>query len=393
MSIDKSQVAENLVTARISLLIRHPFFGNLATRMNLVDATDEGWLQTLCTDGRSIKYNADFIASLSSINKISFAIAHEILHAILSHIGRGKNYKNKRLANIAMDYAVNQILIDENIGDRITEIEIYQDDRFREMTFEQIYDILEKEGEDNLKNDTLDHHMEVSEAGQEGNNNGQTIAVEEIEKMNQEMKEAILQAAQAAGNDCPAVVKRLIKDLIEPKINWSDVIRLNIQSMLKSSYSFSRPSRKSGRSGIVLPRRSPTKRIDVAVAIDTSGSINNEDIRAFLSEIAGIMYQYNDFKIDLWCFDTSVHNAVTITSSNLDDFYDYEPDGGGGTDFVVNWTHMKKENLTPRKFIMFTDGHPWDSWGDSEYCDTIFVIKDGQDIEAPFGVTVHYENS
>ena len=393
MSIDKSQVAENLVTARISLLIRHPFFGNIATRMNLVDVTDGGWLSTLCTDGRSIKYNADFIASLGSINKISFAIGHEILHAILSHIGRGKNYKNKRLANIAMDYAVNQILIDEGIGDRITEIPIYQDDRFREMTFEQIYEILEKEGEDQFENDTLDHHMEIDETGQECSNSDQTVTAEEIEQMNRDMKEAILQAAQAAGNDCPMSIKRLIKDLTEPKINWADVIRLNVQSMLKSNYSFSRPSRKSGRSGIVLPRRSPTKRIDVAVAIDTSGSINNEDIKAFLSEIAGIMYQYNDFKIDLWCFDTSVHNAVVIEPSTLNEFYEYEPEGGGGTDFDVNWSHMKEENLTPRKFIMFTDGHPWDSWGDSEYCDTIFVIKDGQNIEAPFGVTVHYESS
>lgn len=391
MSIDKSQVAENLVTARISLLIRHPFFGNIATRMNLIDVTDKGWLPTLCTNGKNIMYNADFISSLSSINKISFAIGHEILHAILSHIGRGKNYKNKRLANIAMDYAVNQILIDEGIGDRITEIEIYQDDRFREMTWEQIYEILEEEGEENLTTDTLDHHMEVDETGQGEDN--QTVTTEEIEQMNQDMKEAILQAAQAAGNDCPMSIKRLIKDLTEPKINWSDVIRLNVQSTLKSKYSFSRPSRKSGRSGIVLPRRSPAKRIDVAIAIDTSGSISSDDIKAFLSEIAGIMYQYNDFKIDMWCFDTSIHNAVVIEPSTLNDFYEYEPAGGGGTDFDVNWSYMKEENLTPRKFIMFTDGHAWDSWGDSEYCDTIFVIKNSRDIKAPFGVTVHYENS
>ena len=40
---------------------------------------------------------------------------------------------------------------------------------------------------------------------------------------------------------------------------------------------------------------------------------------------------------------------------------------------------------------MFTDGYAWDSWGEPEYCDTMFVIHGNKDIEAPFGITTYYD--
>ena len=69
--------------------------------------------------------------------------------------------------------------------------------------------------------------------------------------------------------------------------------------------------------------------------------------------------------------------------------------GGGGTDFNCNWTYMKDQNIVPNKFIMFTDGYPWDSWGDADYCDTIFVIHSNSDknLQAPFGATAHYDQA
>jgi predicted metal-dependent peptidase len=67
--------------------------------------------------------------------------------------------------------------------------------------------------------------------------------------------------------------------------------------------------------------------------------------------------------------------------------------GGGGTDFMCNWTYMEQEGIAPKKFLMFTDGYAWDSWGDPDYCDTVFVIHSHHDknLQAPFGVTAHYE--
>ena len=131
--------------------------------------------------------------------------------------------------------------------------------------------------------------------------------------------------------------------------------------------------------------------IDVAIAIDMSGSIGEDDATVFLSEIKGIMDQYTDFAIDLWCFDTEIYNHQRITHDNSDDLLSYEPMGGGGTDFMANYEWMKEQGLQPKKFIMFTDGYPCGEWGDEHYTDTLFIVKGNTSAEAPFGQTVIYE--
>jgi predicted metal-dependent peptidase len=82
---------------------------------------------------------------------------------------------------------------------------------------------------------------------------------------------------------------------------------------------------------------------------------------------------------------------VVITHDNSDEFYEYEPQGGGGTDFDVNYTWMKDNDIQPKKFIMFTDGYPCGSWGDEDWTDTLFIVKGNTTAEAPFGQTVIYE--
>jgi predicted metal-dependent peptidase len=201
----------------------------------------------------------------------------------------------------------------------------------------------------------------------------------------------MLQAAAAAGaGKVPAGVQRLIKDLTEPKMNWRELIRMNIQSIVRNDYSFTRPSRKGWHSGAILPGMRNDETIDVAIAIDMSGSIGAEDATIFLSEVKGIMDQYQDYAIDIWCFDTDIYAHERITHDNGDELLSYEPKGGGGTDFEVNWSYMKDNEIQPKKFIMFTDGYPCGGWGDPDYCDTLFIVK-GSDNVAPFGQTVIYD--
>ena len=144
-------------------------------------------------------------------------------------------------------------------------------------------------------------------------------------------------------------------------------------------------------SGAVLPGMKEATTIDIAISMDMSGSIGHEDATVFLSEIKGIMDQYEDFSINLWCFDTEIYNHKTITHDNVEDLVDYEPQGGGGTMFEANWEFMREQNIQPKKFIMFTDGYPCGSWGEEDYCDTIFIVKGNTQAESPFGQTVIYE--
>jgi predicted metal-dependent peptidase len=199
-------------------------------------------------------------------------------------------------------------------------------------------------------------------------------------------------AAQSAGaGKMPAAIARMIKDFTEPKMDWRQLLRMNIQSILKSNYSFARPNRKSQHSGAILPGMMNQDTIDVSVAIDMSGSISDAMAKDFLSEVKGIMDEYQDFKLDLWCFDTQVYNYAQFTGDSADDIMSYDVKGGGGTDFDANWEFMKDNDIQPKKFIMFTDGYPCGSWGDEDYCDTLFVIHGTESIVSPFGQTAYYK--
>jgi predicted metal-dependent peptidase len=392
-------IIDKLTTARVGLLLKAPFFGNMATRMKLVNADE--WCPTAATDGRNFFYNTKFVEKLS-VKKLEFLFGHEILHCVLDHFGRVGS-RDRQLSNIAQDFAVNQILVDERVGERITEVKICLDNKYRGKAWEEIYDELYEKAdkislEDLLKQlgDTLDQHLETHGEGEgKGDKEGKgrpNISKEDLQKIKDEIKEAMIQSAAAAGaGKTPASIQRLIKDMTEPKMDWRQLVRQEIQSIVRNDYSFQRPNRKSQQSGAVIPGMIPDTTIDVAIAIDMSGSIGQEDATVFLSEVKGIMDQYQDFNIQLWCFDTEIYNHVSIAQDNSHDLVEYEPMGGGGTDFEVNWSFMQDNGIAPKKFIMFTDGYPCGGWGDEDYCDTLFIVKGNKTAEAPFGQTVIYE--
>ena len=392
-------IIEKLTTARVGLLLKAPFFGNMATRMKLIEADE--WCPTAATNGRNFYYNTEFVKKLS-VKKLEFLFGHEILHCVFDHFGRVGS-RDRMLSNIAQDFAVNQILVDERIGEKITEVQICYDNKYRGMAWEEIYDELYAKAEkipmeDLLKQlgDLLDEHIN-EDGGAPGKDDKEgkgkpRMSKEEAQAIKDEIKEAMIQAASAAGaGKTPAGIQRMIKDMTEPKISWRELVNQEIQSIIRNDYSFTRPNRKSMHSGAVLPGMKEATTIDIGIGIDMSGSIGQEDATVFLSEVKGIVDQYEDFKINLWCFDTEIYNHKEITHDNSHDLMDYEPMGGGGTDFMANWEFMKENGIEPKKFIMFTDGYPCGDWGDEDYCDTIFVVKGNTQAEAPFGQTVIYE--
>ena len=399
-SAEKAKIVEKLVTARIGLLLRHPFFGNLATRMKLIDASD--WCATLATDGRNFYYNNDFVNKLKP-KEAEFGFAHEVLHNVFDHMGR-RDHRDPQLSNIAADYAVNQILKDERIGEVPGWIKIFQDNKYRGMSYEQIYDDLYEKAEKidiGSLGELLDEHLdgegegdgESEDGDKEGKGKGRPkLTAEEKKAIKDEIKEAMVAAAQAAGaGRVPGAVARMIQTFTEPKMDWRQMLRMNIQSILKSNFSFSRPNRKSQHCGAILPGMMNEETIDVSVAIDMSGSISDAMARDFIGEVKGIMDEYKDFKLDLWCFDTDIYGYKQFTGDTADELMEYECKGGGGTDFDANWTFMKDNDINPKRFIMFTDGYPCGSWGDEDYCETLFIIHGNESIISPFGQTAYYK--
>jgi predicted metal-dependent peptidase len=401
MKVMQAEVLDRIITARVGLLLRHPFFGNMATRLKIEAADD--WLMTAAVDGRKLYFNTQFFNAMSN-KEVEFVIAHEILHMVFDHLGR-RDDRNPMLYNIAADYIVNNLLVRDRVGTKPKIVDCYQDFKYEGWSSEDVYDDLfkqaEKNGEEYLKQlgEMLDEHldMEGEDGDEDGDGKGKgrpKYSKAELDQIRDEIKEAMIQAAQAAGaGNVPAGVARLIKEMTEPKMNWRELIRQQIQSTIRSDYTFQRPNRKGWHIGAVLPGMNFQDTIDICISLDMSGSIGNDQAADFLGEIKGIMEEFKDYRIKLWCFDTKVYNEQDFSADGGEDLMDYEIMGGGGTDFDANWTYMKDHDIQPKKFIMFTDGYPWNSWGDEDYCETVFIIHGHSDknLEAPFGVTAHYE--
>tara|TARA_B100000683_G_scaffold82664_1_gene81538 strand:- start:8765 stop:10072 length:1308 start_codon:yes stop_codon:yes gene_type:complete len=398
----RAEVLDKIIVARVGLLLRHPFFGNMATRLIIKEATD--WCPTAATDGKHLFYSVPFFAKMNN-KEVEFVIAHEILHCVYDHMTRRED-RDAMLHNIAADYIVNNTLVRDGIGEKPADIPIYQDFKYEGWTSEAVYDELYKKADkEELKQlgKLLDEHIDwekgdgQSKSGkQEGKGNKPSYSKEELQKIRDEIKENMMSAAQAAGaGKVPAEIERMIKELTEPKMNWREILRQQIQSTIRNDYSFARPSRRGWHTGAILPGMQFQETIDICIAIDMSGSIGDTQAKDFLSEVQGIMEEYKDYTIKLWCFDTKVYNEQDFTADNGSDLNDYQVMGGGGTDFMANWDYMKENDIQPKRFIMFTDGYPWDNWGDENYCDTVFVVHSHHDknLQAPFGVTCHYEES
>jgi predicted metal-dependent peptidase len=132
------EVYDRIIVARVGLLLRHPFFGNMATRLRILAADD--WLPTAAVDGRNLYYNTQFFNAMSN-KEIEFVVAHEILHMVFDHLGRRED-RNPMLYNIAADYKVNNLLVRDRIGTVPSIVDCFQDFQYEADTSEEIYDKL-----------------------------------------------------------------------------------------------------------------------------------------------------------------------------------------------------------------------------------------------------------
>jgi predicted metal-dependent peptidase len=390
-------VREKMVTARVGMLLRASFFGNLATRLKLVNADE--WCPTAATDGRNFYYNSRFVDMLKP-KEVEFLFGHEVLHCVYDHFGR-RGDRDPQLFNIANDYCVNADLKKHRVGEFITSVPCLYNPEYEDMSSEEIYDVLYENAEkidiDKLLEKLLDEHLdgddETDGGDKDGTGNRPRMSAEERAKVRDEIKEAMLAAAAAsdgAGN-LPAGVRRILQDLTAPKMSWRELLRMQLESTLKSDYTWMRAGRKGWHMDAIMPGQKPDELIDIAVMIDASGSIDANMLRDFISETQGIMEQFQSYKIHVGTFDTRVYNTVQYDSENLDSIADYQVEGGGGTDFDCIFDYLKEEQIEPKRLVVFTDGYPFGSWGDENYADTVWILHGTTTIVPPWGQWAYYE--
>ena len=383
-----------MLGARVGLLFKNSFFGNLATNLKLINADE--WLGTAATDGRNFYYNSRFVCSLRP-GELEFLFGHEVLHVVYDHMGR-RDHREPRMWNVANDYAVNADLKRHKIGEMITTVPCLYEAKYDGKYSEEIYDDLMKDAKtidmDQLLDQLLDEHMDTED---EEEHDGQTsrpkkMSQAEREQLRQQIKQDIIAAAQSAeAGQLPMGVKRLINSVTNPTMPWRELIQTNLTSAVKNDYSFARPNRRGWHMDAIMPGMTPGEEIDVSIGLDMSGSISPQQANAFLSEVAGMMDMFDGYRIHVFCFDTGVYAPADFNSDNMDSIDEYEAKGGGGTDFDCIFEYLKERGEDTKRLIVFTDGMPFGSWGDPDFCDTTWIIQGSTTIEPPFGTWAYMD--
>lgn len=378
-----SDVRDRIIAARVNLILKHSFFGNLATRLKLVNADD--WCKTAATDSVNLFYNIEFVSKLSH-GEVVFLVAHEIMHCILEH-GDRRGSRDAAQWNVACDYAINGDLRRHGIGEFIT-TGLY-DVAYEGKSADEIYELLNKKSRqeiEKLASRVLDHHMD----GTDDENNG-GMSEEDRKAILDEFRDAVINAAADGVGNIPASILRHIKCITEPVMNWRELLSCVLSSHLVNDVTWMKPSRRSWHMDVMLPGVERDEHLDIVIAIDTSGSISSGMLNDFLSEVIGIMGMYSSFNIMVLCFDTRVHNPCCYDVYSFGDMGEYEMAGGGGTDFSCVYDYLKSENIVPKRLVWFTDGYSND-WGDSDYCDVVWILhgSDAESIVVPYGVSAIY---
>jgi len=421
--------AEKITAARIDFIHKESvFYGTLALRLTPIACT---WVPTAATDGYHLYYNPEFIAKLDS-SEVKFVVGHEVGHNVYEHFLR-RNGREPRLWNCAGDYVINLELQDMQIGTMPPNEKFFNeewvkenpekakeigdkpggliDEKYRGMSSEEVYTLLEEDQKNGKmpKYNSFDMHIDPNSPGMPGDDSGDQkgdptgkngpvpLSKEQLDRLPDEIRRAVMDAAKiaestpgAAGN-IPGGVKSLIEQWTDSQMDWRELLVAKIQSTIKSDYTWTRQSRKSMYGGFYLPGMLNDEEISVHCAIDTSGSMSEQMLRDLLGEVKGIMEQFAQFKLCVWCFDTQTYTFYEYTQDTIDELDEFVVEGRGGTMFECNWEMLKEKELIPDQLVVFTDGYPCGTWGDPDYCETLFIIHGDKSIRTPFGTSVYYD--
>lgn len=176
----------------------------------------------------------------------------------------------------------------------------------------------------------------------------------EQRKALQEADIALHQALQSALHmgDMPAGFVRLLKKECRLQLDWRELLQRFLEQCADNDYSWTTPNRRYLHQGIYLPSRREARLPHVALAIDSSGSVDEQVLAAFCSELSSILDAY-DTTLTVLFHDNRIQGETTFT--RMDFPLSLTPQGGGGTDFRPVCAHIAEQNLHPTCLIWFTD--------------------------------------
>ena len=340
---------------RARLMTEAPYFGHIAATLTLAASED---LPTFQSRGETLRYNPSWLAELEE-GEMMAVLANAAMHRVLWHENRGEG-RQRRLWELATDYAVNALLAEN--GFELPLLARY-DARYRGMYAEEIYAELlesmeteESEAEENEAERPYDEAPTSREdrfpAWQQTGEKRESLSAEEstTEALDRAFLEQIFARMEREGA-LPEGLERLVPRYFAHRLDWRQRLWRYLDAMLKSSYSFAPPNLKHLYRGIALPRLD-SETLRIAVAIDSSGSVDEESLGRFLAELEEILLHFPDYRIDLLVADSKIrlHRELApgerLGSTLV---------GGGHTDFRPVFDYIERRLEPPKLLIYFTD--------------------------------------
>lgn len=385
---DQDDIENKLVAARTWLIIDKPFLGALVLRLPLVEA-DPKWCHTTAIDARSFYYNRDYIKALS-FEQTKFILAHEALHCALSHFAR-REHRNKRRWDLACDFAVNPLLMADGLTPAPDALIL---DAFKDMTAEEIYPCIQE----NADEEPMDQHLYDQDdkshgAGQQGGGEGgqgeepeeppvlffaspmltegggrhgepdaqsggapqpPPLSTPERDSLDKQWQQRLASAAQQAihAGKLGGSMARMVDHLLQPQLPWRMLLAHYMTRASRNDYSFAHPSRREGTA--ILPGLR-SQHIDLLVVLDTSGSISDDEMQEFLSEVNAIKGQVGA-RITLHaCDEKLAPEGPWIFDPWEDVKLPGKLSGGGGTRFTPVFEWAEWQDRAPDLLVYFTD--------------------------------------
>lgn len=425
MGFKDMSVSDKLLRGKVMLQREYPFYSAIIHDFPFKEKED---IPTMAVSypKKEMYYNTSFVESLDE-ETLMFVIAHEVLHIVLkTHVRREKRYPD--MWNYASDGAINTILKQSGFelpSETIEgeEIKPVYNPEWEGLTAEEIYDKLDKnknrnsnsgnsgnsdDGDDgDLRKTTttigdgdnevdvdvvigedgmsIDNHEEI---GEDVNSSADKRNIEdEINKRILKAK-SFAEATKSQGS-IPAGLDRVFDDLYGEQIDWYTLLENEIIRACPTDYNWSRPSRRSYSTDVYFPRLEK-EAIDIAVSIDTSGSVSQKELEHFLSEVVAIVKSFSNVNLQIIFTDAEVQKVVELQDPTVDEIMKVKPAGGGGTDHRPLYKYLEEESECVL-VINFTDG--WTTWPQTTSIRTITILDshDKNKDDIPFGKVLSIE--
>ena len=358
-------IETKLSAARTRLILDRPFLGALVLRLPM-KATKPERCKTIGTDVRALYYNPEYIENLS-LDQTQFVLAHEALHCALSHFSRRNNRVTHRW-DIACDLAINPLLIQDGLKPPPG---VLINSGYEGMTAEEIYPYID----DDMEDETQDEHFYNDDNSSSGDGSGdggrggsssqpddqeqgeaspRPLTETERDQLSVQWQQRLAGASQQAkqAGKLSGAMARFVEHLLQPQLPWRMLLARYMTAAARDDYSYQRPSRREGDA--VLPTLRSAQ-VNIVVVIDTSGSVKNQEMTEFVSEIDSIKGQVRA-RLTFHTCDAKLCEQGPWVFEPWEEFrLPSNITGGGGTCFVPVFDWLNTGHNRPDLLVYFTD--------------------------------------